>query len=48
MKERRREKKEERKQDGTCAPGRELKVRRGSHIWGSPLTNGETWLDFGW
>ena len=38
MKERRREKEEERKQKGNCIPGGKLKVRRGSCIWGSPLT----------
>ena len=41
MKERRREKEEERKQDGTCTPGREVKVRQCSRIWGTPLTSGE-------
>ena len=40
MKERR-EKEEERKQDGTCSPGRELKMRRSSHIWEIPLTGGK-------
>ena len=40
MKERR-EKEEERKQDGICAPGEELKYRKDSHIWGRPLTDRE-------
>ena len=40
MKERRK-KEEERKQNGNCTPGVELKVRKGSHIWGGPLTGGE-------
>ena len=40
MKERRK-KEEGRKQDRTCTPVRELKVRRGSHIWGSSLTGRE-------
>ena len=41
MKERRREKEEERKRDRTCTPGGELKERRGSHLGGSPLTGRE-------
>ena len=41
MKERRREKEEERKRDGTRTPGRELKERRGPHMQGSPLTRRE-------
>ena len=42
MKERRRDKEEEKKQDRTSALGREkLKERRGSHTRGSPLTDGE-------
>ena len=40
MKERR-EKEKERKQDRLCTPEGELKQRRGSHIRGSPLTDGE-------
>ena len=36
-----REKEEERKWDRTCSPVGELKQQRGSHIWGSPLTDGE-------
>ena len=38
MKERGREKEEERKWDGTCTPAGKLKA---SQIWGSPLTDGE-------
>ena len=42
MKERRRKKEEERKQDGTYnLVGGELKEKRGFHIWGSPLNDGE-------
>ena len=37
----RREKEEERKQDGTCRSGGELKQRRGSRIQGNPITNRE-------
>ena len=40
MKERR-EKKEEKNKDGACTPGGELKVRRGSCIWGRLLTGGK-------
>ena len=36
MKEKRREKEEERKWDGTCTPCGELR-KRGSRMWGSPL-----------
>lgn len=35
------EREEERKWDGTCTLGRELKVRGSSYIWGSPLTSRE-------
>ena len=41
MKETRREKEEERKWDGTGAPGGLLRKRLGSCIWGNPLTGGE-------
>lgn len=41
MKETRKEKEEERKWDGTCAPGGLLRKRLGSCIWGNPLTSGE-------
>jgi len=36
------ERKKKRKWDGTCAPGRGLKGRRGSCTPGSPLPGGET------
>ena len=45
MKERKREKEEERKQDRTCALGRELKMRRRSCIWGSTFAREEVSQD---
>lgn len=45
MKERKREKEKERKQDRTCALGRELKMRRRSCIWGSTFIDEE--ISFG-
>lgn len=45
MKERKREKEEERKQDRTCVPGRELKMRRRSYICGSTFTDEEISFD---
>ena len=47
MKERRREKEEERKWNGTYVPAGELKVRTGSRIWGNTLTGREISWDRG-